>query len=187
MASRPVREPASDHDPIVVEALPPDAYEAAIPELADLIVDAVESGAAVNFLAGVRPEEAAAWWRGRVSGIADGSITLFVAVDGAGRIVGSTLLMRSTNQNSPHRAEIGKVIVRTDARRQGLGRRLMTAAESTARSEGRWLLFLDTETGSEAEQMYRALGWHEAGTIPHYAMSSNGIPAPATWYWKDLR
>jgi GNAT superfamily N-acetyltransferase len=171
----------------VVDALSPGAYQAAIPQLADLVVDAVESGAAVNFLAGVRPDEAAAWWQSRSAGIADGSITLFVAVDRAGRIVGSTLLMRSTNQNSPHRAEIGKVIVRRDARRRGLGRRLMEAAESTARDEGRWLLFLDTESGSEAEQMYRALGWHEAGTIPDYAMSSTGIPAPATWYWKDLR
>ena len=186
MASRPV----SDASPVakaIVLALTRDAYEAAIPELAHLIVDAVASGAAVNFLDGVHPEEAAEWWRGRTSGIADGSTTLFVAVDSAGHIVGSTLLMRSTNQNSPHRAEIGKVIVRRDARRQGLGRRLMEAAEAQARSEGRWLLFLDTESGSEAEQMYRALGWHEAGTIPDYAMSSDGIPAPATWYWKDLR
>jgi len=178
---------AAESSTATVRALDPAAYEGAIPQLADLVVDAVESGAAVNFLHGVRAEDAAAWWRGRSGGIVDGTSTLFVAVDGIGRVVGTTLLTRSTNQNSPHRAEIGKVIVHTDARRQGLGRRLMEAAEAQARSEGRWLLFLDTETGSDAERMYRALGWHEAGTIPHYAMSADGMPAPATWYWKDLR
>jgi len=174
-------------EPVTIRALDAADFDAAIPGLASLVIDAVESGAAVNFLRGVRPDEAAAWWRSRSAGIADGSVTLFVAVDGLERIVGTTLLMRSTNQNSPHRAEIGKVIVHRDMRRLGLGRRLMAAAEDLARSEGRWLLFLDTETGSDAERMYRALGWQEAGTIPHYAMSADGVPAPATWYWKDLR
>ena len=34
-------------------------------------------------------------------------------------MVGSTLLIRSVNQNSPHRAEIGKVIVIRSHRRGG--------------------------------------------------------------------
>lgn len=169
-----------------VAALDPDAYEASITQLAELVVDAVESGAAVNFLRGVGLDDAAAWWRRRGADVRSGSTTLFVAEEG-GRIVGTTLLIRSTNQNAPHRAEIGKVIVHREARRQGLGRRLMAAAEERARSEGRWLLFLDTETGSDAERMYRALGWREAGVIPAYALSTEGVPMPATWFWKDLR
>jgi len=185
-----VPEPAAatvDGATVTVRALPADAYEAAIPQLAELIVDAVAGGAAVNFLAGATAEQAGGWWRGRVAAIGDGSSTLFVAEDATGRIVGSTLLVRSTNQNSPHRGEIGKVIVHSDARRQGVARRLMAAAEDQARAEGRWLLFLDTETGSDAERMYRALGWQEAGVIPDYAMSTDGVPRPATWFWKDLR
>jgi GNAT superfamily N-acetyltransferase len=182
-----VTEPAPDRDAIVVDALPPGAYDAAIPELADLVVDAVAGGAGVNFLAGVRHEDAAAWWRGRSAGIADGSLTLFVAVDGDGRIVGSTLLIRSTNQNSPHRAEIGKVMVRRDARRQGLGRRLMEAAEGQALAEGRWLLILDTATGSDADTMYRALGWQELGVMPNHALATDGSLSPTTYFWKDLR
>jgi GNAT superfamily N-acetyltransferase len=170
-----------------VRALEPDAYRSAISELADLILDAVAGGAGVNFLTGVSHEDAAAWWRGRAGAIADGSTTLFVAVDAAGRIIGSTLLIRSTNQNSPHRAEIGKVIVRRDARRQGLGRQLMDAAEARARTEGRWLLILDTATGSDAESMYRALGWQELGVMPNHALSVDGVPTPTTYFWKDLR
>ena len=66
----------------------------------------------------------------------------------ARRIVGSTLLIRSRNPNSPHRAEIGKVLVLQSARRRGIATALMDAAEDRARADGRWMLLLDTVTGS---------------------------------------
>ncbi len=119
--------------------------------------------------------------------IEDGSTTVFVARDDDGRIVGSTLLARSRNQNSPHRAEIGKVIVVRSARRRGIARQLMTAAEERARADGRWLLILDTVTGSDAEAFYRALGWNETGVVPDYALLPDGRPWGATFFWKDLR
>jgi GNAT superfamily N-acetyltransferase len=161
-------------------------YEAAIPGLAALLVDAVESGASVNFLAGLDQATAAGWWKDRVASVGDGTISPIVAFDGD-RVVGSVLLIRSWNPNSPHRAEIAKVIVHRSARRRGIAATLMAAAEAKALSEGRWLLFLDTETGSGAEAFYRSLGWHEAGTIPNYALLTDGTLSPATWYWKDLR
>lgn len=171
---------------MTVEPLDPGAYEAAIPALADLVVDAVAGGASISFLADVTPASAGAWWRARLDEVLDGTTTLFVARD-AERILGSTLLMRSTNANSPHRAEIGKVIVHRSARRRGLARALMTAAEEMARAESRWLLVLDTVTGSDADVMYRALGWHETGIVPDYALLPDGRPWPATFFWKDLR
>ena len=63
----------------------------------------------------------------------------------------------------------------------------MTAAEDHARAEGRWLLVLDTVTGSDADAMYRALGWQETGIVPDYALLPDGRPWPATFFWKDLR
>jgi GNAT superfamily N-acetyltransferase len=159
---------------------------AAIPRLAALVVDAVEGGASVNFLAGVTIDQAAAWWTERTPLIGDGTITAFIARNG-GDIVGSTLLVRSRNQNSPHRAEIAKVIVHRTCRRQGLGRRLMEAAESVARVDGRWMLILDTEAGSEADLFYRSLGWEPFGTMPNHAYRSDGVLAPTTFFWKDLR
>lgn len=176
-----------------VEALNPDAYVAAIPGLAALLVDAVDGGAAVNFLAGVTMAQAAAWWSDRIPEIVAGTTTAFVAVEpggaaaGRGPIVGSTLLIRSRNQNSPHRAEIGKVLVHRSARRRGLGRALMEAAEERARADGRWLLVLDTEAGSAADVFYRSLGWQELGTMPNHAYRSDGVLAPTTYFWKDLR
>ena len=173
--------PAAD-----VRALDLTAYRAAIPELAALIVDAVATGAGVNFLEGVTADEAAGWWRAREGDVASGRTTVFVALDG-GRVVGSTLLVRSVNANSPHRAEIGKVIVLQSHRRRGLASTLMSAAEERARSEGRWLLVLDTVEGSPAEEFYRSLGWQETGVVPNYAMNPSGVPQPATFFWKDLR
>ncbi len=176
-----------------IEDLDPDAYVAAIPGLAALVVDAVEGGASVNFLAGVTMAQAAAWWSDRIPEIVAGTTTAFVAVEpggpaaGRGAIVGSTLLIRSRNQNSPHRAEIGKVLVHRSARRRGLGRTLMAAAEARAQADGRWLLVLDTEAGSAADAFYRSLGWQELGTMPNHAYRSDGVLAPTTYFWKDLR
>ena len=169
-----------------IEALDPASFDDAIEGLGALLKDAVDGGASVNFLAGVTPAEATAWWAARSAGVAGGAITVFVARDGDW-IVGSTLLERSRNPNSPHRAEIGKVIVHRSARRRGLGRALMHAAEERARSEGRWMLVLDTVTGSPAAALYESLGWQTVGTIPGYALDTSGVPEAATYYYKDLR
>jgi GNAT superfamily N-acetyltransferase len=170
-----------------IEAVDPQDYDDAVPGLAALLVDAVRGGASVNFLADVTEEQAAGWWRKRSEGIGDGSITLFTAIDADGRLVGSTLLMRSTNPNSPHRADIGKVLVHRTARRRGVGAALMAAAEARARAEGRWMLILDTVTDSPAALFYEALGWVRVGVIPDYALDTAGVPEAATYYYKDLR
>jgi len=172
--------------PVTIRELDADGYRAAIPGLAALLVDAVDGGASVNFVAGVTEEQAAAWWAERIEQVRDGVITALVAVDGED-VVGSLLLIRSTNPNSPHRAEIGKVLVHRLARRRGIGGALMRAIEERARADGRWMLVLDTVTGSAAESMYRALGWTELGVMPNHALLTDGTPAPTTFFWKDLR
>lgn len=174
--------------PPAIETLDADGYVAAIPSLAALLVDAVEGGASVNFLAGVTHDEAAAWWTERIPQVADGTISPLVAVDPAtGAIVGSTILIRSRNPNSPHRAEVGKVIVHRTARRRGIGRALMAATEARARADGRWLLILDTTAGSAADELYRALGWRVLGTMPNHAYRADGTLSDTTYFWKDLR
>lgn len=172
---------------IEIEVVDPEDYDDAVPGLAALLVDAVRGGASVNFLADVTKDQAADWWRKRSDGIDDGSITLFVAIEDDGRIVGSTLLLRSTNPNSPHRAEIAKVLVHRRARRRGVGTALMAAAEAQAGAEGRWMLILDTVTDSPAAAFYEALGWVPVGVIPDYALDTAGVPEAATYYYKDLR
>jgi GNAT superfamily N-acetyltransferase len=172
--------------PAIVRELDADGYRAAIPALAALLVDAVDGGASVNFLAGVTESEAAGWWIERFEGVRAGVISAFVAVDGDD-VVGSTLLMRSRNPNSPHRAEIGKVLVLRAARRRGIGAALMAAAEDRARADGRWMLILDTVTGSAGEAFYRSLRWQELGEMPDHALATDGTLAATTFFWKDLR
>jgi GNAT superfamily N-acetyltransferase len=169
-----------------VRELDPLAYRAAIPELAGLIVDAVAGGASINFLADVTLDQARAWWEARLGDVDSGRTSPFVAVVD-GRIVGSTILVRSVNPNSPHRAEIGKVIVARSVRRRGIGRSLMLAAEARARADGRWMLVLDTVAGSAADALYRSLGWQETGVVPNYALSADGRSEAARFFWKDLR
>jgi hypothetical protein len=96
-----------------------------------------------------------------------------VALDD-GRVVGSTLLIRSVNQNSPHRAEIGKVIVLGSHRRRGLASALMRAAEDRARAEGRWLLVLDTVTGSAPMRSTDRSAGRRPGVVPNYALNPDG-------------
>ena len=172
--------------PVTVETLDAAAFRAAIPDLAELLVDAVESGAGVSFLGGVTVAETGRWW-GTIEGeVAAGVITPFVAMLD-GRIVGCVLLARSTIPNSPHRAEIRRMLVHSSARRRGIARVLLGAAEARARDDGRWLLVLDTVTGSAADALYRSLGWQETGVVPNFAMLPDGRPSPATFFWKDLR
>ena len=170
---------------VVVEVLDAPRYREAIDGLAALLVDAVEGGAGVNFMAGVTVDETRAWWEGRVDGVDSGMVVPIVARDGE-RIVGSAVLLYAWNPNSPHRAEISKVLVHSTARRQGLGRRLMEAAEARARADGRWLLVLDTVTGSDADTFYRAIGWREVGIIPDFALMPDGALTPTTVFWKDV-
>ncbi|MBI3746637.1 MAG: GNAT family N-acetyltransferase [Chloroflexi bacterium] len=186
-ASAPTSAPASAPAP-AIEELDAPGYEAAIPALAALLVDAVEGGASVNFIAGVTAEETAAWWAERLPQVADGTITVLVARDRhTGALVGSSILIRSRNPNAPHRAEVGKVIVHRSVRRQGLGRALMAAIEARARADGRWLLILDTTVGTAADALYRSLGWQVLGTMPNHAYTAAGVLSDTTYFWKDLR
>ena len=80
-----------------------------------------------------------------------------------------------------------KLLVAPSARRAGVARGLMAAMEAHAAAVGRWLLVLDTETGSVAEDFYRACGWQPVGSIPQFALTPAGDLAGTTIYAKELR
>ena len=162
------------------------ARDADIRELALLLVDAVESGAAVSFLAPLSVERAADWWRGTISAAAPGAIFL-VARDEEG-IAGTVQLHPAWAPNQPYRAEIAKLIVHRRCRRMGLGAQLMRAIETEARRAGFHLLTLDTKRGEAAEQLYERLDWTRVGVIPDYALDPDGQALHDTViFYKDLR
>ena len=153
--------------------------------LGDLLADAVESGASVGFVAPFGPREAAGWWQSIAADIEAGRLILLIARDGD-RIVGTAQLRLAPLPNARHRAEVAKVLVHRDARRRGIARRLLAAIEDVARREGRTLLVLDTISGSEADRLYRSLGWTEVGSVPNYAAMPDGALAPTTFFYREL-
>jgi GNAT superfamily N-acetyltransferase len=160
-------------------------------DLVDLLVDAVESGASVNFIWPMTPAKAEAWWAGALACQRRGERLIFVAETaaetGAGRLDGTVQLIPAPQENQPHRADLAKMLVHRRARRQGLGAALMRAAEEEARRLGRKLLTLDTESGSAGDQLYARLGWVKFGEIPGYACRADGgDPVPASFYYKRL-
>jgi acetyltransferase len=80
-----------------------------------------------------------------------------------------------------------KVLVHEDARRHGLGRRLMDAIERIAGEEGRTLLVLDTRQDEPSEAFYAALGYERAGIIPDFAESADGTLHATVLFYKRLR
>ncbi|KQX67835.1 GNAT family N-acetyltransferase [Streptomyces sp. Root1310] len=154
-------------------------------ELADLLIDAVDDGASLGFLAPLDRGAAEDWWRDRAEGVAAGQLAVWAARDGD-RVVGTVGLAFPGKPNSRHRAELVKLMVHRDARGKGLGRTLLTTAEESAVAAGVTLLHLDTETDSPAEHLYRTAGWTRAGVIPDYAASPAGILRPTTLYYKHV-
>ncbi|MDC0767162.1 GNAT family N-acetyltransferase [Streptomyces sp. HD] len=152
-------------------------------ELADLLVDTVEGGASVGFLASLDHAAATAWWAERAAGVAAGRLMVWAAHDGK-RALGTVSLAFPDKPNSRHRAELVKLMVHREARGLGLGRRLLTTAEEAAIGAGVTLLHLDTETDSLAERLYGSAGWTRAGMIPDFAASPAGVLRPTTIYYK---
>lgn len=171
---------------MILEELTAATLPAALPELAALLEACVAAGASIGFLHPMAPGEAAAWWQGLDGALRDGSRRVLLARDEAGRILGTGSLALAGLPNGRHRAEVAKLMVHPAARRQGVARQLLAALDEVALQEGRSLLVLDTRAGDAGEPLYRSLGWVEAGTIPGYALASEGGTDPTVFYYRAL-
>ncbi len=156
-----------------------------VPDLALVLIDCVTGGASVSFQYPLAHETAEAFWTSVAESVATGTTRLLVA-EHEGRIVGTVQVELIMRENQPHRAEIAKMLVHREARRLGLGAKLMLAAEAEAKRAGRTLLVLDTMTGSDAERMYTRLGWIRVGTVPGFALMPFGGFCDTTFFYKQL-
>lgn len=158
-----------------------------VPALSDVLIDCVEGGASVGFMAPMTRERADRFWRGVAEGVAVGTRILLVAQDrDSAEALGTAQLIVDMPENQPHRADVAKVLVRRSARRRGLGAVLMAAVEEAARDAGKTLLVLDTTTGDDAERLYQRLGWTRVGEVPRYAHMPDGTPSGTTFFYKDV-
>lgn len=155
--------------------------------LIDLLVDSVESGASVNFLWPMTRAKAEGWWDGALASHARGERLIFVAEDAGGQVDGSVQLMPAVPENQAFRADLGKMLVHSRARRQGLGEALMRAAEAEALRIGRTLLTLDTEKDSAGERLYARMGWTKFGEVPGFAMRADGqLRQDCSFFYREL-
>jgi ribosomal protein S18 acetylase RimI-like enzyme len=145
------------------------SLEAEIDMLAEILHAVVHAGAGVSFVTPFSIDEARAFWVNKVlPELRAGKRRLVLARDGE-FIVGTVQLELEMPPNQQHRAAVAKLLVHPAGRRRGIGKALMLALEGIARAEGRTLLTLDTVSGSNAESLYRSLGFIKAGEIPRYA------------------
>jgi GNAT superfamily N-acetyltransferase len=167
------------------EELSSEAAKANIAALADLLQDAVDSGASVGFLPPLGVLEARDYWC-EVTAALDGGNRILIAAFLDAEVVGAVQLDLAARPNALHRAEVMKLFVHRRARRQGIGTVLMKAVENCAGERDRSLLVLDTREGDPSEQLYVSLGYRRAGVIPRYARSASGELHGTVFFYREI-
>ncbi|PVZ77811.1 GNAT family N-acetyltransferase [Serratia sp. S1B] len=154
-------------------------------ELAHLLMDAVSHGACVGYNSNLHHKEADNYFQSLQPALKKGARLLWVATHN-NKAIGTVQLELCQKPNGRNRAEIQKLLVHSKARRNGVGRALMETLEMTAQSLRRGLLYLDTQAGSAAENLYHSLDYCRLGEIPDYATTPNGDYHPTAIYYKRL-
>lgn len=167
-----------------IETLRPDDYAAARDDLAAVLQACVADGASVGFVWPFPIDRARAFWDGVAATLGDDQRHVLIARQGE-RVVGTVQLVFARQDNGRHRAEVAKLLVHPDARRQGIAAALMEAIEAVARRRGMRLLVLDTGTPA-AEALYRRLGFAVSGVVPNYAADVFGGFLATTFMHKEL-
>lgn len=172
---------------ITIERFNADQLESHLPEFIDLLCDVVNNGGSVNFLAPLPPEDAERFWQNVAEELRRHDMRIVLAAVENGRVVGSVQLARATQPNGrQHRAEVQKLFVHSNNRRQGIARQLMSAIEEQARLCHLLLLVLDTERYSGAEKLYEEIGYQRVGSIPIFALNTQGVLTDNVIFYKIL-
>ncbi|WP_338557395.1 GNAT family N-acetyltransferase [Erwinia sp. E_sp_B04_7] len=154
-----------------------------LPDLGNVLQACVQDGASVGF---TDPADRLAidnFWKDKIHSLASQDSDLLIARD-RGVLVATIMINYCGIPNGRHRAEISKLLVHPQARRQGIARQLMNQAEQTAWKKGIALLVLDTRSGDVASDLYLSLGWQIAGSIPFYARSIENKLDATTYMYK---
>lgn len=159
----------------------PDNYA----QLTATLVEVVEAGGSVSFMAPLAPATAHAFWEQALTAAGRGQRVVLGAWDGE-VLAGTVTLLIDCPPNQPHRAEIAKLMTRTAYRGRGIAARLMAEAEALAVRLGKTLLVLDTATDGGAALLYEGRGYTLAGTIPDFALKPHGGLTGTELYWKRI-
>lgn len=169
-------------DVIEIRTITPNDFPAIEHHLAGILADGVNNGAAVSFMQPYTTADGLNFWRTKVfPDVTAGKRILLVAYLN-GTPAGTVQLDIALPPNQPHRCDVAKMIVHSQARRKGIATRLLAALEQHAKSLGKTLITLDTRTGDNAERLYASLGFEPAGIIPNFAYNPDGAKTHATTY-----
>lgn len=164
---------------------PLEASEVWLDALGGLLVETVATGGSVGFMHPLAPGAARDFWVRALATAARGERVVYGACR-EGALAGTVSLLLDTPPNQPHRAEIAKLMTRPAARRAGVARALLHAAEAEALRRGRRLLVLDTATDGGAASLYERLGYQRVGEIPGFALKPHGGLTGTLIYYKAL-
>ncbi|KAK5578326.1 hypothetical protein RB653_007996 [Dictyostelium firmibasis] len=143
-------------------------------QLVNLLIDGVESKAAIGFVYPLSREKAIEFWDKVNQELKVGTKILLVSkIEGS--IVGTIQCSwTNTYSNAKHRCEIQKLIVHTTHRKKGIAKLLLKEIEKYSLSIGKELLILDTRSGDPVTyNLYKSIGYIEVGSIPYFASESN--------------
>lgn len=177
--------------PLRIQPLTATTAPAFLPDLIELLRDGVNQGASIGFHPPLTTEIAQDYWFNLFTELDAGPrsrqrppMAVLLVAEHQGQVVGSVQLQLATKPNAVHRAEVQKLMVHTQVRRQGIARALMQGIEAEARARGRQLLVLDTRQGDGAEGLYQSLGYQMAGVIPHYVLEVDGRLQATVLYYR---
>jgi len=154
--------------------------------LRDLLVDVVDHGGLVHFMAPLAPAEADTFWDGTLESLALGERLMFGAFD-RGLLVGTVTVILKSPPNAPHRAEIAKMMTLSSHRRRGIARALLRIAEREGLKHGKTLLMLDTAAEGGSSALYEAEGFIFCGVVPDHACRPHGGLCATNFYYKQVK
>ena len=160
-------------------------FETQIPRLAEILIDAVDSGAGVSFMKPLSLEAAQNFWMGHISDVA-AQKTFPIVAEQDGVIAGIVFLMLAWAPNQPHRCDIAKLLVHRNFRRLGIATSLIQALEAKARELNQTLITFDAVANSAASRFYEKRGFTCVGTYPNYAYSGDGKLDDTALFYKAL-
>ncbi|MEJ0011625.1 MAG: GNAT family N-acetyltransferase [Bauldia sp.] len=167
-----------------VRVLAPTEVRRLAPALGAILADCVAGGASVSFMAPFSEDDARRFFESVADAAERDAVSVLVAeIDGVP--LGTVQVAYDMPPNQPHRGDIRKLLVHRKARRRGLARALMIAAEAEAIARGRPLLVLDTASDG-AERLYTDLGWVRVGTVPDYALLPGGGYCDTVFFYKRV-
>jgi GNAT superfamily N-acetyltransferase len=149
---------------------------------AQLLRDAIESGGTVGFVLPAEDDKINRYWSGVAREMEAGERELLAAFD-QGRLIGSLQIAYEKAESVSHRADLQKLFVLRERRRQGVARALLIEALHRMPALGLLMFTITTRAASAAEFLVASLRFSQFGVMPHYGVTPDGVLHDASMHY----